>query len=373
MRNHRKSKGIDAIFISVILHAILFALLMLGSLYHNVEIMGGGEGDGEVISAVMVDTGSAAREWGRLQEQKKGSSNKPQMPIESEKEDIQKEKIETPEEKIKEQQEQKKLAEQKLKEEKARQELLEKQALEKQKQLEEATAKKAAEAAKLKAEAEAKRLQALAKQAEEEKKAKAAAEAKQKAEKLEKEKAEKLAKEKAEQLAKEKAEKLAKEKEAKEKAIKEAKIQAEKEAKAKADMAKRKAEQAALDSFLNGGDIGGGSAKVGGNATVKGSEGIGAGLGTGEGGKTGDQYAAQIKKEIQRRFLKEPGFANKVCVVEVELARDGNITSFRKLSGPDDICTAGLSAVSRTKKVPAAPTDDIYRKYKKFPLEFKLK
>ncbi|OOS00975.1 cell envelope integrity protein TolA [Canicola haemoglobinophilus] len=365
MRNHRKNKGIDAIFISVILHAILFALLMLGSLYHNVEIMGGGEGDGEVISAVMVDTGSAAREWGRLQEQKKGSSNKPQMPIESEKEDIQKEKIETPEEKIKEQQEQKKLAEQKLKEEKVRQELLEKQALEKQKQLEEATAKKAAEAAKLKAEAEAKRLQALAKQAEEEKKAKAAAEAKQKAEKLEKEKAEKLAKEKAE--------KLAKEKEAKEKAIKEAKIQAEKEAKAKADMAKRKAEQAALDSFLNGGDIGGGSAKVGGNATVKGSEGIGAGLGTGEGGNTGDQYAAQIKKEIQRRFLKEPGFANKVCVVEVELARDGTITSFRKLSGPDDICTAGLSAVSRTKKVPAAPSDDIYRKYKKFPLEFKLK
>lgn len=54
------------------MHIILFALLILSSLYQRVEIMGGGESDGDVLGAVMVDTGSAAQEWGRLQQQKKG-------------------------------------------------------------------------------------------------------------------------------------------------------------------------------------------------------------------------------------------------------------------------------------------------------------
>lgn len=34
--------------------------------------MGGGEGDGDAMGAVMVDTSSAAQEWGRIQQQKKG-------------------------------------------------------------------------------------------------------------------------------------------------------------------------------------------------------------------------------------------------------------------------------------------------------------
>ena len=39
--------------------------------------MGGGEGEeGDIIGAVMVDTGSAAQEWGRLQQQKKGKTEK---------------------------------------------------------------------------------------------------------------------------------------------------------------------------------------------------------------------------------------------------------------------------------------------------------
>ena len=56
------------------------------------------------------------------------------------------------------------------------------------------------------------------------------------------------------------------------KAKAEAKAKADAEAKAKAwcegkaDAAKRKADQAALDDFMNGGDVGGGSASKGGNA-----------------------------------------------------------------------------------------------------------
>ncbi len=350
--------------ISIILHIILFGLLVLGSLYHKVEIMGGGEGDGEIIDVVMVDTGSAAQEWGRLQQQKKGQVEQQktqdvlleqQQEIERQKELERQKQLEL--EKQKEADRLKELAEKKKAEDKAKQD-----ALEKQRELE-AKAKEAAEAAKLKAEAEAKRLAALAKQAEEESKAKAE---KAKAEAEAKAKAEKA---KAEAEAKAKAEKAKAEAEAKAKAEK---AKAEAEAKAKAD-AQRKAEQAALDNFLNGGDIGGGSAVIGGNTNRQGLQGSGAARGAGDGGKTGDQYAGVIKKEIQRRFLKEPSFANKVCVVEVEFLRDGTIANYRRVSGPDDICNAALSAVARTKKVPPAPTDEIYNKYKKVPVDFKLR
>ncbi|MEB4575473.1 cell envelope integrity protein TolA [Pasteurella multocida] len=364
MQSKQNNKDISAVILSVILHAILFGLLILGSLYHRVEIMGGGEGDSEVMGAVMVDTGATAQEWGRLQQQKKGQTDKAkktepvieEKPVQpDEQEIIRQQEIE----KQKEIERQKQLAEQKKQEEQARL-----AALEKQKQAEEAKAKQLAEAAKLKAEAEAKRLAALAKQAEEEAKAKAAEEAKRKAEKA-----------KAEAEAKAKVEKAKAEAEAKvkaEKAKAEAKAKAEK-AKADAEAAQRKANQAALDDFFSGGDVGGGSATRGSNTDRQGSQGSGAALGAGDGGKTGDQYAGVIKREIQRRFLKEPSFANKVCVVEVEFLRDGTIANYRRVSGPDDICQAAVSAVARTKKVPPAPTDDIYQRYKKSPIEFKLR
>lgn len=360
--NKQNNKSFNAVLISVVLHIILFGLLILGSFYQQLEIMGGGEGEGESISAVMVDTGSAAQEWGRIQQQKKGQVSQ-SKPIDPNDELIKQQEVER-----QRTLEKQKLLEQQKLEQKQREEQARQEALLKQKQ-EEAKAREAAEAAKLKAEAEAKRLAALAKQAEEE--------AKAKAEQLAKAQAEKEAQEKAKREAKAKAEKEAKEKEARAKAEKakaeKAKAEKAKAEKEKADVAKRQAEQAALDDFLSGGDIGGGSATKSGNVNKSGSQGLGAANGSGDGGKTGDQYAGVIKKEIQRRFLKEPSFANKVCVVEVEFLRDGTITNYTRISGPDDICGAALSAVARTKKVPAAPTDDIYEKYKKSPIEFKLR
>lgn len=330
MQNNRQKKGINAFAISILLHFILFGLLILSSLYHTVEIMGGGEGEGDVIGAVIVDTGTAAQEWGRIQQQKKGQADKQkrpepvveEKPPEPNQEEIKHQQEVQRQEELKRQQEQQRQQEIKKQQEQARQE-----ALEKQKQAEEARAKQAAEAAKLKADAEAKRLAAAAKQAEEEAKAKAAAEAKAKA---------------------------------------------DAEAKA-ATEAKRKADQASLDDFLNGGDIGGGSASKGGNTNKGGTQGSGAALGSGDGGKVGDQYAGVIKKEIQRRFLKDPNFAGKVCRIKIQLGRDGTILGYQKISGSDDICSAALSAVARTKKVPAAPSDEIYEKYKSPIIDFDIR
>ena len=385
MQNNRQKKGANAFVISIVMHLVLFGLLIVSSFYHTVEIMGGGEGDGDAMGAVMVDTGSAAQEWGRIQQQKKGQADKQKRPdpvIEEKlpqpnQEEIKRQQEVQRQEELKRQQEQQRQQEIKKQQEQARQE-----ALEKQKQAEEAKAKQAAEAAKLKADAEAKRLAAAAKQAEEEAKAKAAelaaqkakqeAEAKAKAEAAAKAKAE--AKEKAEADAKAKAAADAKAKaDAEAKAAAEAKAKAAADAKAKADAAKRKADQASLDDFLNGGDIGGGSASKGGNANKGGTQGSGAALGSGDGGKVGDQYAGVIKKEIQRRFLKDPSFAGKVCRIKIQLSRDGTILGYQKISGPDDICTAALSAVARTKKVPAAPSDAIYEKYKSPIIDFDIR
>lgn len=364
MQNNRQKKGINAFAISILLHFILFGLLILSSLYHTVEIMGGGEGEGDVIGAVIVDTGTAAQEWGRIQQQKKGQADKQkrpepvveEKPPEPNQEEIKHQQEVQRQEELKRQQEQQRQQEIKKQQEQARQE-----ALEKQKQAEEAKAKQAAEAAKLKADAEAKRLAAAAKQAEEEAKAKAA----------------EIAARKAKQEAEAKA-KL--EAEAKAKAAAEAKAKAEAEAKAKADAeakaateAKRKADQASLDDFLNGGDIGGGSASKGGNTNKGGTQGSGAALGSGDGGKVGDQYAGVIKKEIQRRFLKDPNFAGKVCRIKIQLGRDGTILGYQKISGSDDICSAALSAVARTKKVPAVPSDEIYEKYKSPIIDFDIR
>ncbi|GBK85592.1 TPA: cell envelope integrity protein TolA [Haemophilus influenzae] len=364
MQNNRQKKGINAFAISILLHFILFGLLILSSLYHTVEIMGGGEGEGDVIGAVIVDTGTAAQEWGRIQQQKKGQADKQkrpepvveEKPPEPNQEEIKHQQEVQRQEELKRQQEQQRQQEIKKQQEQARQE-----ALEKQKQAEEAKAKQAAEAAKLKADAEAKRLAAAAKQAEEEAKAKAAEIAAQKA----KQEAEAKAKLEAEAKAKAEAE-------AKAKAAAEAKAKADAEAKAAAE-AKRKADQASLDDFLNGGDIGGGSASKGGNTNKGGTQGSGAALGSGDGGKVGDQYAGVIKKEIQRRFLKDPNFAGKVCRIKIQLGRDGTILGYQKISGSDDICSAALSAVARTKKVPAAPSDEIYEKYKSPIIDFDIR
>ena len=168
MPNNQQKKERNAFVISVALHLILFGLLILSSLYHTVEIMGGGEGEGDAMGAVMVDTGTAAQEWGRIQQQRKGQTDlaKKPEPIVEEKEIAQPQNDTREQERLQqehlqeearrqqeiERQKQEELAKQQR--EKARQEALEKQ----QKEAEEAKAKQAAEAAKLKAEAEAKQL-----------------------------------------------------------------------------------------------------------------------------------------------------------------------------------------------------------------------
>lgn len=212
---------------------------------------------------------------------------------------------------------------------------------------------------------------------------------KQAKEKLEKEAKEKAEKDKAqaEMEAKEKAEKEAKaqaEREAKEKAEKEAKARAEKAAKAKAEKeAKEKAaaqaketqakNNKALDDFLSGGDISGGSSK-GGNKNLSGSQGSGGTRGLGQGANVdGSAYGQRIKKLIQSKYRVDPSFAGKQCDVRVSLSRDGTITHYDVVGGDKAVCDAAVSAIMATKKVPPAPSDAVYNMFKSPTLDFSLK
>lgn len=125
--------------------------------------------------------------------------------------------------------------------------------------------------------------------------------------------------------------------------------------------------------MINNGTIGGGSANRGSNQNGKGSQGQGAAAGSGNGDKVGDQYAGVIKRVIQRRFIRDPSFAGKVCSVRISLARDGAILGYDNVSGPNDICNSALRAIKGTRKVPAAPSDAVYNKYKNPTIEFDLK
>lgn len=400
-----------AIIVSIILHLLLIGLLVLGYLFTNMiqPAAGGSGGDADTLDAVMVDTGQVAAEYGQIVAQKQSEKIAETEPKEqvvkddlpkNAAEDVEKEKAlviaqqqKLEEQKRKQEEQQRQQEELKRQQEIAKQELLKKQ--------EEETRKKAAEAARLKAEAEAKRLEAAAKQAEEERKAKQAekqkqleeqkrlaAEAKVKEEKEAKEKAEQEAKAQAQREAKEKAEKEAKlkaEKEAKAKAEKEAKLKAEKEAKVKAAAeakaaadAKAKADQQAknnkaLDDFLSGGDVGGGSSK-GGNQNATGSQGNGNAKSVGDGFGTEDRgYENLIKKKLSRYYRVEDNFRGRECRIKLFLERDGRISNYQVISGPEDICRAAVSAIVSAKTVPPAPSDQLYNKYKSPIMRFSLK
>ena len=49
MQNNRRKKRANEFVISIAMHLALFGLLIWSSLYQTVEIMGGGEGEGDAM------------------------------------------------------------------------------------------------------------------------------------------------------------------------------------------------------------------------------------------------------------------------------------------------------------------------------------
>ena len=346
----------SAVLISILLHTLLFGGLIAFSFFEIKETQTGGEEKGNAIEAVMVNT--------EVVHQAVIAKHQAALKAKQERESAQRKAEEA---KVKAELEaQRKVAEAKVKAELEAQrkaaEAKVKAELEAQRKAEEQKAKAAlelkrkAEEAKLKAELEAKR------QAEELKLQKE----QQLKQKIEEEKRQKEEAEK-QQIALEK--KIKEQEEAKRKAIEKRKAEKRRRQR-EAQEAKRKAEEQAQLDAVRDFELGDLSSELSGSNISSQANSISK---KGNSDTLGDTYGNAIKSELKRRFIRDPSFENKVCNVEVEQDREGNIINYSKVSGAEDICAMALRAVALTKKLPVAPTDRIYKKYRKFSVDFKLK
>ncbi|MDM3714412.1 cell envelope integrity protein TolA [Proteus mirabilis] len=330
-----RSKLSGSVILSTVLHLLIIALLIWGSLTQKWNLGGGGGSDGQVIDAIMVDPNAVVQEYNQQKAQQANVQKAEQ------------------ERKARAQQQEEELRQQQIKE----QERL--KALE----VERLQAKEAAEAQRREAATAAAKAKEEQKQAEE-----AAAQAKAERDRILKEQAD--AKAKAEAEAKKQAELAAKQKaeEAKAKAEAEAKAKAEADAKAKAEAdAKAKAaaqqQSKAVDSLLDGlvaqGDKQSGASAAGqggGNRSGANAAGI-------------DRYTGQVKVAIEQKFFDSDLYKGRKCDLKISIAPDGMLVSAKAVGGDPALCQVALQA-AKMATLPKPPKD-IYEQVKSPTIEFK--
>nr|WP_202609375.1 MULTISPECIES: cell envelope integrity protein TolA [unclassified Proteus (in: enterobacteria)] len=330
-----RSKLSGSVILSTVLHLLIIALLIWGSLTQKWNLGGGGGSDGQVIDAIMVDPNAVVQEYNQQKAQQANVQKAEQ------------------ERKARAQQQEEELRQQQIKE----QERL--KALE----VERLQAKEAAEAQRREAATAAAKAKEEQKQAEE-----AAAQAKAERDRILKEQAD--AKAKAEAEAKKQAELAAKQKaeEAKAKAEAEAKAKAAAEAKAKAAAeAKAKAaaqqQSKAVDSLLDGlvaqGDKQSGASAAGqggGNRSGANAAGI-------------DRYTGQVKVAIEQKFFDSDLYKGRKCDLKISIAPDGMLVSAKAVGGDPALCQVALQA-AKMATLPKPPKD-IYEQVKSPTIEFK--
>ncbi|HGN0027246.1 TPA: cell envelope integrity protein TolA [Proteus mirabilis] len=338
-----RSKLSGSVILSTVLHLLIIALLIWGSLTQKWNLGGGGGSDGQVIDAIMVDPNAVVQEYNQQKAQQANVQKAEQ------------------ERKARAQQQEEELRQQQIKEQERLKTL----------EVERLQAKEAAEAQRREAAAAAAKAKEEQKQAEE-----AAAQAKAERDRILKEQAD--AKAKAEAEAKKQAELAAKQKaeEAKAKAEAEAKAKAEADAKAKAEAdakakaaaeAKAKAaaqqQSKAVDSLLDGlvaqGDKQSGASAAGqggGNRSGANAAGI-------------DRYTGQVKVAIEQKFFDSDLYKGRKCDLKISIAPDGMLVSAKAVGGDPALCQVALQA-AKMATLPKPPKD-IYEQVKSPTIEFK--
>lgn len=322
-----RSKLSGSVILSTVLHLLIIALLIWGSLTQKWNLGGGGGSDGQVIDAIMVDPNAVVQEYNQQKAQQANVQKAEQ------------------ERKARAQQQEEELRQQQIKE----QERL--KALE----VERLQAKEAAEAQRREAATAAAKAKEEQKQAEE-----AAAQAKAERDRILKEQADAKAKTEAE--AKKQAELAAKQKaeEAKAKAEAEAKAKAEADAKAKAAAQQQsKAVDSLLDGLVAQGDKQSGASAAGqggGNRSGANAAGI-------------DRYTGQVKVAIEQKFFDSDLYKGRKCDLKISIAPDGMLVSAKAVGGDPALCQVALQA-AKMATLPKPPKD-IYEQVKSPTIEFK--
>lgn len=319
-----------AVIVSVVLHLILIAPLILGSLQKNIMSACGGGGDGSVVGAVMVDPNAVAEQYNRQQQ-----SNDAQRA-----EKLHQKKAQQQAEEL----QQKQAAEQQ------RLKALEKERL--------AMQEKTAQHANMLAEQ-----QKAAAEAKEQQKVAEVAAAKAKAE------ADKLALAQAQAEAQKKAEARKRAEEAKNAAEQKAIAQAKK----KAAAAKQSVEVDDLFDGLSDGKNGpeeGGKQKGDGKPVGQGNAKTAGASDADINGYDIDGYMGQIQGVIQSKFYDPGSFSGKTCDLRIKLAPDGLLISMHEVGGDPALCQAAVSA-AKLAKMPKPPNNAVYQHFKNFTLGFK--
>ncbi|WP_368872058.1 cell envelope integrity protein TolA [Proteus mirabilis] len=339
-----RSKLSGSVILSTVLHLLIIALLIWGSLTQKWNLGGGGGSDGQVIDAIMVDPNAVVQEYN----QQKAQQANVQKAEQERKARAQQQEEELRQQQIKEQERLKALEVERLQAKEAAEAQRREaataaaKAKEEQKQAEEAAAQ-----------AKAERDRILKEQADA--KAKAEAEAKAKAEAEAKAKAEADAKAKAEADAKAKAEA-----DAKAKAAAEAKAKAAAEAKAKAAAQQQsKAVDSLLDGLVAQGDKQSGASAAGqggGNRSGANAAGI-------------DRYTGQVKVAIEQKFFDSDLYKGRKCDLKISIAPDGMLVSAKAVGGDPALCQVALQA-AKMATLPKPPKD-IYEQVKSPTIEFK--
>lgn len=323
-----------SVMASVILHILVIGILAIGALMQKDVIMGGDNGGGAVIDAVMVDPHAMAQQAERQNQQKSDAKQA---------EKRRKQEADRQAEELKQQQaaEQKKLKQQEL-------DRLKSEDVQKQAEADAAKAKAEAakaEAAKAKAEADAAQAKADA-----ELQKKAAAEAKKQAD------AEKKAAEDARKKAD--ADKKAAE-DAKKKADAEAKQKAANDKKAAAEAAKQAAD---VDDIFNG--------LTSDKNTPSTNGASGGGAKAGASGPEVDGYMSQVQAALMKNFFDAQLYKGKTCTLRIKMAPDGMLISVQAEGGDPALCQVALAAAKQAK-LPKPPSTAIYEKFKNAPIDFK--
>ncbi|WP_127959618.1 cell envelope integrity protein TolA [Serratia microhaemolytica] len=368
-QNHKLKR---AVVVSVILHVLVLALIIWGSLYQRAEVSAGG--DGVAIDAIMVDPAALAEQYHRQQQQASDLQRAEQLRekrAQQQAEELQ-QKQAAEQQRLKQLERERLLAQEKAEQEARARAEQQRIAAEQQKATEEAIAKakqqqQAAEAAAAKAKAEAEKLaaaQALArKKAEEE--AKKQAEAKKRAEEAQRAavEAEKKAAEAAKQRAAAEAER---------KAAEQAKQRAAAEQAKKAAEAEAAKQSAAVENLF--GDLADDSrAPQISSTNTPGSDkpaGQGSAKTVGASGVDVSGYASQIQAAIREKFFDPTLFVGKTCSLHIALDPEGNFKQITAVGGDAVLCQLAISS-AKLANIPKPPNQAVYQYFKDAVLEFK--
>ena len=82
-------------------------------------------------------------------------------------------------------------------------------------------------------------------------------------------------------------------------------------------------------------------------------------------------YATQIRNAIFAEMYEPDAYKGKTCSIRISLQPDGSVNSATANDGDEKLCKAAIAAIIRAK-IPAAPDNETYQKFKNAALDFRL-